>query len=215
MAFPVKWTEFDSNPYQPEWHLTDFMHTQDGIGDFPKHHCKMTFVKSVPFIKNRGIAIDVGCRDGEYSRYLQQEFEHVYAFDARRRKLFPYNVDLSKVTHFTCGLGDQVEVIEMFGGTHDKTRGKRHEVACHPLDAFGFENVSYIKIDVEGFEKKVLIGAEQTILRDRPLIVIEQNEVMLDNETDPLAAKRWLEERGYSHVATCDRGWDYIMAPNA
>ena len=212
MSFPVEPTKFKENPYQPEWSQNDFLHTPDGIGEFPKHHCKMTYIKSQPFIKKGGNAIDVGCRDGEYSRYLQQEFDHVYAFDARMRKLFPFNVDLAKVTHFNCGVGDEVTTIDMFGGTHDKTHGKPHKVACYPIDMFGFENVSYIKIDVEGFEKKVLIGAEQTILRDRPLVVIEQNEVMLDGETDPLAAKRWLEERGYEHVATCDRGWDYIMA---
>lgn len=211
MNHPVQPTEFAINPYNPEWDSTDFMHTPDGVGEFPKHHCKMTFLKSLPFLKKGGLAIDVGCRDGEYSRYLQKYYDQVYAFDARFRKLFPYNVDLSKVTHFNCGVSDRVESIQMFGGTHDRTRGKHHDVSCFPLDAFNFTDVSYIKIDVEGFEKKVLIGAEQTILRDRPLIVIEQNDVILEGEPDKFAAKTWLEQRDYIQVATCDRGWDYVM----
>ena len=212
MSYPIQPTVFNENPYQAEWFATDFMHTQDGIKEFPKHHCKMTYLKSMPYVKSFNNAIDAGCRDGEYSRYLQDKFAHVFGFDARRRALFPYNVDLNKVTHFTCGLSDIDETIEMFGGTHDSSRGKRHEVKCFKIDEFGIENVSYLKIDVEGFEKKVLAGAEQTILRDKPLIVIEQNDVVLKGESDHFAAKKWLEERGYRHVDTCDRGWDYIMS---
>ena len=211
MAYPVAPTIFEDNPYQNEWFSSDYMHTQDGIKEFPKHHCKKTYLKSHQYIKSFNNAIDIGCRDGEYTRYLQGEFSHVYAFDARRRKFFPYNVDLKKVTHFTCGLGDKRETIDMFGGTHNRAQGKPHKVECYPLDDFGITNVSYIKVDVEGFEKKVLTGGEKTILRDKPLIVIEQNDVVLEGESDNFSAKKWLEERGYRHVDTCERGWDYIM----
>lgn len=211
MAYPVTPTEFEDNLYQPEWFATDFMHTQDGVKEFPKHHCKMTYLKSLSYVKTFNNAVDIGCRDGEYSRYLQDKFSHIFAFDARKRRFFPYNVDMKKVTHFTCGLGDVRETIDMFGGTHNRTNGKHHKVECYPLDAFGITDVSYIKIDVEGFEKKVLMGAEQTILREKPLIVIEQNDVMLEGEADHFSAKKWLEARGYRHVDTCDRGWDYIM----
>lgn len=186
------------------------MHTQDGIREFPDHHCKQTFVRSLPFIRSSGNAIDVGCRDGEYSRFLQQHFAHVFAFDPRKRALFPFNVDLQKVTHFACALGDRREAIEMFGGTHDPSRSKQHSVECYRLDDFEIEDVAYLKIDVEGFEKKVLMGAEKLIDRDRPLIVIEQNDVTLADER-PFAAREWLEEKGYKVVATCPRGWDFIM----
>jgi hypothetical protein len=78
------------------------------------------------------------------------------------------------------------------------------------LDDFNITDVSYVKVDVEGFETKVLKGASMIIERDRPLIVIEQNEATLEGEA-PFAAKEWLETRGYRHVATCPRGWDFIM----
>lgn len=205
-------TQFDANPYDPSWFDRDFIHSPDGVREWPQHHCKQTFNVSLPFIGERRVAVDIGCRDGEYSRYLQHHFQHLVAFDPRARKLFPFNVDLRKVTHYQCALGDEPGEITMYGGTHDPLSTKRHVVPCFTLDAFELEQVDYIKIDVEGFEKKVLIGAADTIARCRPIIVIEQNDAHLPGE-DRYAAKTWLEAHGYRHAATCERGWDHVMVP--
>lgn len=214
MAFPITPSNLGPNTYDPSWFERDFLHTTDGAGEFPEHHCKATFQVAFPHIRRFRHAIDVGCRDGEFTRYLQHHFRHTYGFDPRQRKCFARNVDVRKVTHFTCALGDEPGRITMNGGTHDPSfRARSHVVPCHTLDSFGLDQVDFIKIDVEGFERKVLLGGQQTIERDRPVIVIEQNDVRLPGEP-PMAAKRWLEERGYRHVATCPRGWDYVMTPD-
>jgi FkbM family methyltransferase len=207
---PLRPTQFAHNPYRPEWHDQDFFYSPDGIGEFPQHHCKQTFILTLPYITRFRNALDIGCRDGEYSRYLHQHFARTYCFDPRVMRNFCYNVDLSKVTHYSCALGDVPGVIQMCGGTHRQIKGFMWEAPCFTLDQFEFEAVDYIKIDVEGFELKVLRGGEQTILKHLPLIVIEQNDVRLPDET-PLAAKIWLEKHGYVHVASCPRGWDYVM----
>lgn len=209
---PLLPTFFSHNPYRKEWFERDFIHSPDGVQEFPQHHCKLTFNTSLPFIRNFRVAVDVGCRDGEYARYLQHYFSDVICFDPRDRVLFPYNVDLTKTTHFMCALGDEQTEIEMYGGTHNPASGKNHIVACHTLDSFCLSGLDYLKIDVEGFERKVLAGGVETIERFRPVVVIEQNDVSLPDES-PLAAKEWLEERGYFHAATCPRGWDHIMVP--
>lgn len=211
-TLPITSTQFEDNPYDPVWFARDFLHSPDGVGEFPQHHCKQTFEVALPFAERFRTAVDVGCRDGEFTRYLQHHFAHTYAFDARARKRFRYNVDLRKVTHFTCALGERMEEIEMFGGTHDATRTHPRKVRSYPLDSFDLRCVDFIKIDVEGYERRVLTGAERTIDRDRPVIIIEQNDVTLPGEA-PHAAKEWLEARGYRHVATCPRGWDHVMIP--
>jgi FkbM family methyltransferase len=210
MNTPIPPTEFPPGLYKPEWFARDYIYTPDGQGEFPNHHCKKTFEVSFPFIKSFNTALDIGARDGEYARYLQNYFAKTYCFDPRNRANFAYNVDLTKTTHFTCALGDERGKIPMFGGTHDPAHGKPHVVQCLRLDDFGFTDVSYMKIDVEGFEKKVLMGGEKLIRRDRPLIVIEQNDATLQGESR-FAAKEWLEQRGYRHAGTCPRGWDLVM----
>ena len=210
MTYPLASTSFTSNPFDPVWVAQDFFYSQDGIGRHPEHACKRTFEASAPHIRGGRNAVDIGCRDGEYSRYLQTRFAHVYGFDPRRREYLPFNVDLQRMTHFLCALGDEPGMIKMSGGTHKQHGPKQHMAPCFTLDSFGLQDVDYIKIDVEGFEKKVLIGGWATIDRCRPVIVIEQNDVLLPGAAR-YEARDWLEARGYKLAATSKD--DLIMVP--
>jgi len=205
---PTQWRD---NPYDEDLVDRDYIFSIDGLGTYPKHFCKMSYLLSRPFIKNFRTAIDIGCRLGEFTCQMQRDFRRVYAFDPNLWRPFRYNVDLNKVTHYRCALGDEVGEIEMFGGTHtSSTGGDTKTVPVLTLDMFEFDDVDYIKIDVEGFEKKVLLGAQQTLDRYSPLIVIEQNHVVLDGDHQ-YAAKEYLESLGYRVAAVDVRGWDFVM----
>lgn len=49
-------------------------------------------------------------------------------------------------------------------------------VSAKRLDDMSIENIGFMKIDVEGFEREVLEGAVQTLQRDRPTLLIEMEE---------------------------------------
>ncbi|RWD13572.1 MAG: FkbM family methyltransferase, partial [Mesorhizobium sp.] len=51
------------------------------------------------------------------------------------------------------------------------------------LDSFGLAGIDFLKIDVEGFEKPILEGGEQTIRRERPVIIIEQKPTATPSAT--------------------------------
>jgi hypothetical protein len=55
----------------------------------------------------------------------------------------------------------------------DDFSGYQCEVLVKTIDSFGFVNVGLIKIDTEGYEIPVLLGAKQTILKWKPRLVIE------------------------------------------
>ena len=177
MTYPLEPTTFKDNPYEWEWYDRDFFCSPDGTKEFPNHHCKVTYVETVPFITNKRNAVDIGCRDGEYTRYLHKDFEHVFCFDYRRRKLFHKNVDLTKVTHFKCALGEEHKIIKVSGGGSITTgkipQEKWYDEQLYTLDEFNLLNVDYIKIDVDGFESRVLQGAKNTILKYNPILVLE------------------------------------------
>ena len=42
------------------------------------------------------------------------------------------------------------------------------------LDTLEFDRIDYIKIDCEGYELTILEGAEQTVKKHKPVIVVEQ-----------------------------------------
>jgi FkbM family methyltransferase len=44
------------------------------------------------------------------------------------------------------------------------------------METYKFGTVDYIKIDCEGFENNIVAGAKQTILRDRPIMVVEDKK---------------------------------------
>lgn len=178
MTYPLPPTTFTENIYQWDWYDTDFFYSPDGIRTHPDHHCKRTWIASVPFIRYKRNAVDVGCRDGEYTRYLHKDFEHVFCFDYRNRKHFNKNVDLKKITHFKCALGEEHKIIKV-SGAGSITAGKIpyekwYDEQLYTLDEFNLTDVDYIKIDVDGYEVNVLQGASNTIKKFQPLLVIEQ-----------------------------------------
>ena len=53
----------------------------------------------------------------------------------------------------------------------EKTNWQDHRI--YALDQFDIPQVDYIKIDVDGFETRVLAGAKETILKNKPVVVLE------------------------------------------
>ena len=52
-------------------------------------------------------------------------------------------------------------------------------VLSKKIDSFNFPKIKFIKLDIQGSEIKALKGAESLILRDRPILFIEIEEVYL------------------------------------
>ena len=72
-------------------------------------------------------------------------------------------------------------------------------VDIRSLDDFHFSQVSFIKIDVEGFELEVLKGAEQTIKQSKPVVMVEVFESSRQN-VDAL-----MEQYGYKKFITLEQ----------
>ena len=60
----------------------------------------------------------------------------------------------------------------------------RFAVEVRTLDSYAFRDVRVIKVDVEGSEMDVLEGGRETILRDRPPLIVE---LLTGAHPDPVA----------------------------
>ena len=139
--------------------------------------------RSVAFCQQRRLAIDVGANVGLWTRSLVREFQQVIAFEpvAMFRECLSRNVTASNLSVQTVALGDINTTARMnitegnTGHTHiDPTSiGQGDTIVC-TLDSFEYQNLDYIKLDCEGFEYKVLLGAGYTIKQNRPIVVLEQ-----------------------------------------
>jgi hypothetical protein len=65
-----------------------------------------------------------------------------------------------------------------------------------PLDALGLTDIDMIELDLEELEYDALVGARQTIERNKPVLMIE-------NATDKI--KEYLSELGYSEWKKINR----------
>jgi FkbM family methyltransferase len=154
------------------------------------------------YVKPGTTVADIGAHIGTHTIYMSKlvgRRGRVYAFEPQR-KLFRelvHNLALNgsgSVVPLRYALGVKPAVIQMNrsaagneGGTAVGSGGDRAELRT--LDSFGLENVSLLKVDVEGFEDKVLAGARKTIARNRPAILVE---IQGGNDLDsaPLLVKR-------------------------
>ena len=139
--------------------------------------------RSIELCKNRELALDIGANVGLCSRDFVGSFARVIAFEpvAVFRECLEHNVKGTNFEVQPIALGDQdtqgtmIITEDNSGHSHlDPATMGTGDVRVVRLDTLNFHDVSYIKIDCEGYEYRILQGAEQTILRCRPVIVIEQ-----------------------------------------
>ena len=137
------------------------------------------------------VTLDLGAYIGTHAVLMGRlvgRTGRVYAFEPQREvfRELHHNVRLNGlgdvVVPLRYALGAKADVVEMnlvseygdginVGGVGVGSGGDRVEMRT--LDSFGFENVTLVKIDVEGFEDAVLAGTAQTIRSSKPVILIE------------------------------------------
>ena len=138
-------------------------------------------------------AIDVGANVGLFTLALHRRASKVIAFEplpalaAELRHRFGPSIQVLEVA-----LSDRAGTTTLFvpyeGQRAIESRASLNDdanpkLALRPLkverrrlDDYGFHDVGIIKIDVEGHELAVLQGAEQTIRRCRPALIVEIEE---------------------------------------
>ncbi len=145
-------------------------------------------------VPKHGLAIDVGANVGIYSYRLKRlghrvvSFEPDPAFQERLLSLLGPDarieaVALSGAEGF--GVMRVPNLGEAYGGGRaslndevvpDDMVAKSYDVTLRTLDSYDFDDVAFLKIDVEGHEEDVLAGAAKTLKRSTPIILIEIEE---------------------------------------
>lgn len=144
-----------------------------------------------------GTACDIGANIGNHSRYLADKFNRVVSFEPNPliTDILKYNTKFfPNITVFDNAIGDfQGSAVisgnrlniggftalrnQNFPNQDSAERGLgSSSVKIFTLDSFleHLDNLQFIKIDVEGFEMKVINGAAQTIFKFKPIIAFEQ-----------------------------------------
>ena len=149
-----------------------------------------------------GTAVDVGCNQGIFAFALAGVAGRVVAIEANPDyALFARWMLRGRAEVLACALSDKagratftVPISEegmslhyagSLKGTHTQfARSKSYEVEVRRLDDLALRDVRFIKADVEGSEREVLDGGRDTVMRDRPAILLE---LLSGTHEDPYA----------------------------
>jgi FkbM family methyltransferase len=146
------------------------------------------------YIENTNM-IDIGAHIGtcalSMSKYISKN-SNIYSFEPIYSEILFKNVSENNLTEkiktFPIGLSNKSEKLNggfidfseknNYGFTQLDNLDKMDEtsnlcISLETLDSFNIDNVSFIKIDVEGSERMVLEGAINTIYKNCPTILIE------------------------------------------
>lgn len=174
-------------------------------------------VAALAACKSFRTAVDVGAHVGLWSYNLAFKFNRVEAFEpvALHRECFAKNVTAANVHMHAVALGalpGTCSIESRPGVSGDSQVRSGTEIPMVQLDSFQLQDVDLIKVDCEGFEENVLVGACDTILKWKPTIIVEQKRDMATRfGLKPQGALAVLHDMGYKTLQ--EIGGDFIMVP--
>jgi len=134
------------------------------------------------------VALDIGGHVGLWGADMCQHFKQVIAFEPVKefRKCYHKNMADRGIQNYTINefaLGNPNEKVgKIYMDVHEENSGSTKVVEAgtddmavdvKKLDTLGLKDVHFIKMDAEGYEIEILKGAKDTILSNRPVMMIE------------------------------------------
>jgi FkbM family methyltransferase len=188
-----------------------------------------------PYVQPGSVVVDVGANMGFITLILAElagKSGHVHAFEpswktfGKLSRVASRN-HITNVTLHNYGLGATAEErpLAIFPSSGHaslslaaSTNGGKEMVKIERLDdKLGpqLSRLDFIKIDTEGFESEVLKGADATITRFRPVVLIELAADFLNSSQEAIA---WLTAHGYRFplrpdCASSRNGMNYFALP--
>ena len=135
--------------------------------------------------------LDIGSNIGNHMLFYcsKMQAQRVICFEPNdfNHSVLIKNIELNNlqqiVTVHNCALGEtagkgvQKDFTLMNTGMNRIETDQQGAIDIKRLDDFGYSNIDFVKIDVEGFEVEVLKGAGETITRCKPVVMIEVFEI--------------------------------------
>ncbi len=157
------------------------------------------------------VAIDGGANVGAYTRVMLERFETVHAFEpapdtfeALKMNIHDWGLD-DRVHLYQAALSDKEDMVRLQGKFAHRSVTRRvvgkGDIHAIPIDALGLQELDFLKLDLEGYEYRALLGARETLIRTRPYVLFEDKEHKRDLYGDTEGAHEFLNSLGAKLVA--------------
>lgn len=176
--------------------------------------------RALELVKNWTVAIDGGANYGLMSYHMNSRFQQVLAFeiDDKLRTCLAANMatfSCSNVKIEPCGLGDTEKSVDLVRtsksfGNFVNPDAESGNFSIRSIDSYNIDNLGFIKLDCEGYEPLIIQGAEQTIKRSFPVILMERKVLVNKFNFGTHDTEQLLHTWGYDQIINL--GKDVIMS---
>ncbi len=177
-------------------------------------------VLTAGWIRDFSLAIDGGANVGKWARRMGESFASVIAFEAAPEifaELAEATRDMPNITCRHAALMDRATTVSIVKPEGRKAKrslyvqpdesGGVHAVT---IDSLGLGSCGFIKLDIEGAEYLALRGARKTIMRHRPVLMIEISQYGNRFGNSLAITERFIGRLGYLPVAYCQPDRVYV-----
>jgi FkbM family methyltransferase len=175
--------------------------------------------ESYSLVKKFNLCLDVGANYGLISYQLSKKFNKVYSFEIENnvRECLKQNVkkfNLNNVKVFDFGLGEKEKNVSVIGkdsfDNHIDENIVKNDCLIKTIDSLNLNECDFIKIDCEGYEPYIILGAMNTIKKFKPVILMESKSAFNNRyELNTNDAVNYLKEFNYVEHKRFDK--DVIM----
>lgn len=189
------WPISDDKGERGNWHQL-----KNSYGDSPQ--------KIANSCENKRVLVQAGGNCGLYVKEFANLFKHVYTFEPDPVNFYCLNLNVteSNVYKFQAALGSERKLVSIVndisynvGATHVSADVSAvGHVPILRIDDLGLNVCDAIQLDIEGYELFALYGAEETIKKCRPTIILESCWTHRYSY-DVSAIYKFLENLGYKN----------------
>jgi FkbM family methyltransferase len=177
----------------------------------------ISFLKDKVNIEKFDLIIDVGANIGNHSLYFSKISKKVFSYEPNPNtyQLLKYNTsNISNIDIYNIGISNNTEKKFLNESNFNignsavvsgikKQNIKKDDLILHEINAFKLddlenlfnEEISMIKIDVEGHELEVMDGAKNLIEKNKPMLIFEHNKEI--NKEKALKINEFLQQQDY------------------
>ncbi len=162
---------------------------------------ELHIIKQLKKNMTNGVIFDIGANVGDWSKFVIDEYKDIdyrlcmfepstSAYDKMTQNIQPTN----SIKQFKMGFGDKNETIKIYfddeaqgsAGAFIKDAKYSEEIQVYTIDNFcqinKIEKISFLKMDVQGYEYNILVGAKEMLKNGRiECIQFETDEPNIEN----------------------------------
>lgn len=179
--------------------------------------------RAMDYASGYNIAVDGGANVGLWSKIMAKKFKEVYAFEIDHEtfaclqkncveeNIYTFNYGLSNTKDkklvvdgwnkksMGAHLATDIKNKHLSGRARSKSRNNKMIVETITVDDLNLQYLDFIKLDVEGHEAQVIQGAQETLLKFKPIVMIEYKP-SLNKRYGNLDPAKLLNELGASGI---------------